>query len=103
MVCSCMMTRRTLLMLMLSFSLAPNRSSALQPAVLFRRLLPYGTPGGLQGSPDHLPHPSAAGYLSLPGNASLYFAYYESLSKPHRDAPIVLWLQVTAQLHQATA
>ena len=104
MVCSCMMTRRTLLMLMLmlSFSLARNRSSALQPAVLFRRHLPYGTPGELQGSPDQLPDPTAAGYLSLPGNASLYFAYYKSVTEPHHDAPIILWLQVTAELHYAT-
>lgn len=43
--------------------------------------------------PRQLPSPTAAGYLPLESNATLYFAYYESQAPPTHETPIILWLQ----------
>lgn len=78
----------------LSVILLASDCAALQMPAVLHTILHTAAQHANASAPKQLPSPTAAGYLPLESNATLYFVYYESQAPPTHETPIVLWLQV---------
>lgn len=78
---------------LLTLILFATRSSAMQLQPSLQSLMQHPSLGQHQSLHD-LPTPTAAGYLELLANATLFYSYHESQTQLKHDTPIVLWLQV---------